>query len=132
MGGRVSFAFARGPWMKSVKEFYSVYIHRDPVDMRRGIQGLCDLIQVSGMGNLTEKNLFVFTGRRKDLMKVLYFDRSGFCLWQKRLEKDKFPWPKKMQDEIIFLSPEQFSWLLEGYDVWKIKPFASAHFERVS
>lgn len=118
--------------MKSVKDFYSVYIHKDPVDMRRGIHGLCDLVQVCGMGDLAGKNLFVFTGRRRDLIKVLYFDRSGFCLWQKRLEKDRFPWPKKMSEEIIFLSPEQFAWLLEGYDVWKIRPFASAHFERVS
>ncbi|HNP99172.1 MAG TPA: IS66 family insertion sequence element accessory protein TnpB [Bacteroidia bacterium] len=118
--------------MKSVKDFYSVYIHKDPVDMRRGIHGLCDLVQFCGMGDLAGKNLFVFTGRRRDLIKVLYFDRSGFCLWQKRLEKDRFPWPKKISEKIIFLSPEQFAWLLDGYDVWKIKPFASAHFERVS
>ncbi len=72
--------------------------------------------------------LFVFCGRRRDLIKVLYFDSSGFCLWLKRLEKDKFPWPKKLDSEVVSLTPSQFAWLLEGYDIstpirpWGILP----------
>ncbi len=118
--------------MRDPKFFQSVFIHREPVDMRRGINGLCDLVQGSGMGDLNGKNLFVFAGKRRDSIKVLYFDRSGFCLWQKRLEADKFPWPKKLSDQIVILSPEQFTWLLDGYDVWKVKPFSEINFERVS
>jgi transposase len=76
--------------------------------------------------------LFVFTGKRRDVLKVLYFDKSGFALWYKKLEKDKFPWPKKLSDSVVKLSPEQFEWLLDGYDVWKMKPFETLHFEHVS
>lgn len=118
--------------MKSISMFTNVFIHREPVDMRRGINGLCDLVAMAQMGDLSGQNLFVFCGRRRNQIKVLYFDRSGFCLWQKRLDQDRFPWPRKMTDEIVSLSVQQFSWLLEGFDVWKIKPFADAKFERVS
>lgn len=117
--------------MKSPSEFKSVFIHRDPVDMRKAINGLSALVESSGMGALMEPHLFVFSGKRRNVIKVLYFDKSGFCLWQKRLEKDKFPWPKKSTSEVIHLSTAQFSWLLDGYDVFKIKPFAELHFERV-
>jgi transposase len=118
--------------MKAASSFVQVFIHRDPVDMRRGINGLCDLVESSNMGSLAERNLFVFCGKRRNSIKVLYFDRSGFCLWQKRLEADRFAWPKKFSESVVSLSPEHFSWLLDGYDVWKIKPFADAKFERVS
>ena len=117
--------------MKSPSDFKKVFIHRDAVDMRKAINGLSEIVQSSGMGNLMEPHLFVFSGRRRNTIKILYFDLSGFCLWQKRLEQDKFPWPKKLADEVVVVTPEQLSWLLEGYDVWKMKPFNHLHFEKV-
>jgi len=117
--------------MKSAKEFENVFLHKGDVDMRRGINGLSEIVQSADMGNLTGKNLFVFAGRRKNSVKVLYFDRSGFCLWQKRLDQERFPWPKKLTDDVVRLTPEQFAWLLEGFDVWKIKPFEDMKFETV-
>ena len=118
--------------MKSAREFKKVFIHRERVDMRKGINGLSEIVQSAQMGNLMEPHLFVFSGRRRDTIKVLYFDRSGFALWQKRLERDKFPWPKKHTDVIVKITPEQFAWLLDGYDVWKMRPFEELNFERVS
>ena len=118
--------------MKAINSFDSVMIHREPVDMRRGINGLCELVALSSMGEITGKNLFVFCGKRRNSIKVLYFDRSGFCLWQKRLEEAKFPWPKKLTETIVKLTPEQFTWLLDGYDVWKMRPFDTIQFELVS
>ena len=118
--------------MRSAKDFQSVFIHTKNVDMRRGINGLSEIVQSAGMGNFSEKNLFVFRGRRRNVIKVLYFDKSGFCLWQKRLESERFPWPKQESDDVVSLTSEQFAWLLEGYDVWKMKPFAAQKFERVS
>ena len=64
--------------MKSLNDFQSVYIHRDPVDMRKAINGLSTLVEMSGMGNLFSPSLFVFAGKRRDVIKILYFDRSGF------------------------------------------------------
>lgn len=117
--------------MKSPKDFKGVYLHRDPVDMRKAINGLSVLVQEAGIGTLMGPYLFVFCGKRRDVIKVLYFDKSGFCLWQKRLEREKFPWPKKSTVENIQLSTEQFIWLLDGYDVWKMKPFTELNFEKV-
>ena len=118
--------------MKDIKSFSSVFIHREPVDMRRGINGLSEIVQTAMMGDLMGRNLFVFSGKRKHSIKVLYFDRSGFCLWQKLLEKDRFSWPKKLTESVVHLSPEQFAWLIEGFDVWKMKPFDDLCFEKVS
>ena len=118
--------------MKSLSEFQGVFIHRDPVDMRKAINGLSEIVQSAGMGNLMGPNLFVFCGRRRNVIKVLYFDRSGFCLWQKRLEQSRFTWPKKHSDTVLHITSEQMRWLLEGYDVWKMKPFEELTFSRVS
>jgi len=131
MGRRNNHKCDSGVGMRSSRDFKKVFIHREAVDMRRGINGLSEIVQSSMMGHLMDPNLFVFTGRKRDSIKVLYFDRSGFALWQKRLEADKFPWPKKHNDLVVQLTPEQFSWLLDGYDVWKIKPFSELNFEKV-
>lgn len=118
--------------MKSVREFQGVYIHRDPVDMRQAINGLSGIVEAAKMGDLMGPYLFVFCNRRRNLMKILYFDKSGFALWLKRLEKEKFPWPKKFEGNVVSLTPDQFSWLLDGYDVWKMKPFEKLYYQQVS
>ncbi len=117
--------------MRAVNSFEKVFIHRDPVDMRKGINGLCEIVQFEMGLDFKGRYLFVFSGRRKDRMKILYFDRSGYCLWQKRLEKENFPWPRKSTEEVVHISTEQMSWLLEGYDIWKMKPFEELSFELV-
>ncbi len=117
--------------MRDIKSFTSVFIHREPVDMRRGINGLSEIVQLESMGNLKGNHLFVFCGKRRNSIKILYFDKSGFALWQKKLEADKFSWPRKFKEDVVQLTPEQMSWLLDGYDVWKMRPFAELQFERV-
>ena len=117
--------------MKRPSDFKGVFIHRDPVDMRKAINGLSSIVEDAKMGELMGPYLFVFCSRRRDLLKVLYLDKSGFALWQKRLEVAKFPWPKKHSDGVVRLTPEQFAWLLDGYDIWKMKPFEELNFEKV-
>lgn len=118
--------------MRSPQAFKKIFIHLDPIDMRNAINGLCAIVEEAQMGNLMEPHLFVFTGKRRHLIKILYFDKSGFCLWQKRLEAARFPWPKKPKQNVVTITPDQLSWLLEGYDVWKMKPFSELNFEKVS
>ncbi|MGZ3796968.1 MAG: IS66 family insertion sequence element accessory protein TnpB [Pseudobdellovibrionaceae bacterium] len=117
--------------MKSPSDFKKIFIHKDPVDMRKAIGGLSEIVQLAEMGNLMESHLFVFTGKRRNTIKILYFDKSGFALWMKRLEQDKFPWPKKLPESVVTVTPEQLSWLLDGYDIWKMRPFAELNFQRV-
>lgn len=118
--------------MKALSSFQGVYLHRDPVDGRKAINGLSQIVEQAQMGGLTGANLFVFCGKRRDVIKILYFDKSGFALWQKRLETDRFPWPKKHDTQVVTLTTEQMQWLLDGYDVWKMKPFNSFYFSQVS
>ncbi len=117
--------------MKAANDFENIFLHREAVDMRCGMNGLSQIVQSAEIGEFSGKNLFVFCGRRRNSLKVLYFDRSGFCLWQKRLDRERFPWPKKLTAEIMRLTPAQFSWLIEGFDVWNIKPFEEIKFETV-
>lgn len=118
--------------MKSATQFQKVFIHRGYVDMRKSINGLSQIVELAEMGSLMGPHLFVFSGKSRRVIKILYFDRSGFCLWQKRLEQDKFPWPKKSQDSVIAITPEQLSWLLDGNDVFNLRPFGEFSYSRVS
>jgi len=63
-------------------------------------------------------NLYVFCGKSRKLIKILYWDRNGFCLWQKRLEKDRFPWPKD-EREVKRVSRDQLRMILDGIDFFK-------------
>ena len=106
----------------------AVYLHREPVDFRKAINGSSVIVE-EGMGlSPFEPGLFVFCNKRRDKLKVLYWDRTGFCLWQKRLERERFLWPRRHVDEVVLFTPEQFAWLLRGLDVGRLQPHASLHF----
>ena len=105
MASRSDCESGSGPIMKSPQHFKKVFIHRDYVDMRKAINGLSQIVESANMGNLMEPHLFVFSGKTRSVIKILYFDRSGFCLWQKRLEQDKFPWPRKSLDTVVKSNP---------------------------
>ncbi len=110
----------------------SIYLHRDPVDFRKAINGLSVLVdevmELSPFG----ASLFVFCNRRRDKLKVLYWDHTGFALWYKRLEKDKFKWPRKHTDSTITLNDEQWDWLLRGLNFLDIKPHQTWQFSAVN
>lgn len=75
--------------------------------------------------------LFVFCNKKRDKLKVLYWDKTGFCLWYKRLEKAKFKWPKKHSADKLSIDKEQMAWLLSGLDILKMQKHASLHYEGV-
>ena len=85
------------------------------VDFRKQINGLSTVVENELKLNLFSNYLFIFCNRNRSRLKILYWDRNGFCLWLKRLEKDKFPWPKNESEarEITF---EQLKMLLDGID----------------
>ena len=63
----------------------------------------------------------MFTNKSKRTLRAIYWDRTGFAMWQKALEKDKFPWPKKDQKQKVRLTHEQMDFILRGINPWKIK-----------
>ena len=96
-------------------ENFNVYLRPGRTDMRKSFNGLTGLIQNEINMDPFSKSLFVFCNRKSNLLKILYWDRNGFCIWQKRLERDRFPWP---QDEkaVLEITPEELNWLLNGID----------------
>lgn len=108
--------------MRIFVDLESVYLHREPVDFRKSIDGLSLIVDQSMGLSVFEAALFVFCNKRRDKLKILYWDSSGFCLWYKRLEKEKFKWPRKDDQEVITLSEEQLHWLLRGFDLSQLKP----------
>lgn len=108
-----------------------VYLHRAAIDMRRQIDGLAALVTGVMKENPLSGSLFVFINKRRDKLKMLMWERNGFVLWYKRLEKDKFAWPVRSTDEVLTLSGEQLNWLLDGYDVWRMKPHKTLHYTHI-
>ncbi len=105
--------------MKMFVDAGAIYLHRDVVDFRKSINGLVTIVEQEMALSPFSEALFIFCNRNRnrDRMKVLYWDRTGFCLWYKRLEKEKFKWPRQQSQSVMTLNETQWEWLLSGYDV---------------
>lgn len=97
--------------MKNIR----VFLRPGYTDMRKAINGLSLIVEDELSLDLFTGNFFVFCNRKQRILKILYWDKTGFCLWQKRLEEDKFKWPKNIQ-QCTEISDEELSWLLRGLD----------------
>lgn len=113
-------------WFAGVTD---VYLHREAVDFRKSINGL--IVIIEGEMNLSpyQEAVFVFCNKRRDKLKILCWDQTGFVLWYKRLEQAKFKWPRKHDDEVIHLNKELFDWLLKGVDIQQLKPHQTLFFD---
>jgi len=108
--------------MQMFVDIDQVYLHRAPVDFRKSINGLSLIVESDMVLPVFSGALFVFCNKKRDKLKLLYWDKTGFALWYKRLEKEKFKWPRKHNEKIIELTEEQLHWLLEGIDITKHTP----------
>ena len=95
-----------------------VWLAAGITDMRKGFGGLSALAQNVLQQDPFSGHLFVFRGRHGDLIKLIWFDGQGACLFSKRLEKGRFVWPSAASGTVT-LSPAQLSMLLEGID-WRM------------
>ena len=95
-----------------------VYLALGVTDMRKAINGLSLLVEDALDRDLFSGNLFAFCNRSRTLVKILYWDRNGFALWQKRLEKEKFTWPKD-EGGVAEIETRELEWLLAGLDIQK-------------
>jgi transposase len=107
-----------------------VYLGLGETDMRKSIDGLCILVSEQLKQNPLSGHMFIFCNRRRTIMKILYWDRNGFCLWHKRLEQDKFRWPKKAS-EVKEITSRQLQWLIEGLEINQPEAHASLKYETV-
>ncbi len=117
--------------MRPADDLPAVYLCSTPVDFRKGIRGLAVLVETQLQRDPFAQGLFVFCNRQRTSLKILYWERNGFCLWQKRLEKERFFWPRGESEAVIELTAQQLNWLLEGYDINRMKPHQALHFSSV-
>jgi transposase len=95
-----------------------VWLAAGLTDMRRGFDGLAALVQSALTQDPFSGHVFVFRGKRGDIIKLLWWDGQGMCLFAKRLEKGRFIWPQADSGSVA-LTPAQLSMLLEGID-WRM------------
>ena len=86
----------------------SFYQHRSRLQKKQSSKMQLELPATNGA-------VFVFCNKNRDKLKILYWDKTGFALWYKRLERERFKWPTQVDDETLSLSEQQLHWLLQGY-----------------
>lgn len=107
------------PWLHT-----KVYLARDATDLRKGFPGLIALTEAVLRLDPTSGHLFMFLNRRRDMMKILYWDGTGFCIWAKRLERGSFQRPVAAageQQPCLELSATQWSMILQGIDLKSVR-----------
>lgn len=95
-----------------------VWLATGVTDMRKGFASLAAQAEQTTRGNPFCGHMFVFRGRQGDLIKIIWWDGQGACLFSKRLEKGRFVWPSAKEGKIA-LTPAQLAMLLEGID-WRL------------
>lgn len=100
-----------------------VWLYTRPTDMRKSYDGLSALVKNTLREDPLSGHLFVFINRKRTQMKVLYFDRSGYCVWSKRLEKGRFHYRAHGGDKAV-LDWTRLKLLLEGIELKKTHQYS--------
>ena len=104
--------------MISLSHGVRVFLHTPATDLRKGFDALSGLVSTAFSQDPTTGHLFLFVNRRRDRLKILYWDRDGLAIWYKRLETGSFQVPALPHDAVsIEMSPTQLSLILSGIDI---------------
>ena len=115
--------------MRASATFPKALLFREKVDFRKWIKGLIALIEQEYRLSPFEDCLFIFVSSDRRAIKAVYWDKCGFALWTKRLEKERFPMPKS-NDDVLALTSNQIELFLSGFDIFRTKPHEILNFER--
>ena len=94
-----------------------IFLCTRSTDLRKSFDGLSGLVQECFDQELLTGHLFLFLNRRRDRIKILYFDRDGLAIWYKRLEQGSFQMPQPVAQDGVELQPAQLAMLLSGIDL---------------
>lgn len=108
-----------------------IYLCRDPIDFRKAINGLSLIVEETLCLDPFSSQLFVFTNKRRNKIKILVWDRTGFILWLKSLDDAQFKWPLKDEKEVLSINGQQLNWLLDGIDIFAMKAHKTLHYSTV-
>jgi transposase len=95
-----------------------IYLKPGKTDLRKGVNGLTGRIEDAMAGEPFSGNLYLFCNGERKLLKAVFWEKNGFWLCQKRLEKEKFPWPES-EEEAVEIKGEELEMLLSGIDFFK-------------
>lgn len=109
--------------MLNPSEDIKIFIGLSPVDMRKSINGLSALIVDVFEDEPQSRHLFIFHNKIKDKVKIIFWDRNGFVLYYKRLEKGRFKFNKSPTEGSLEVTNEQLQWLLAGLDFQLMNEF---------
>jgi len=118
--------------MRPTAEDGPVYLCREPVDFRKSISGLSLIVEQALRLDPFGQAVYVFTNRDRNKIKILVWEKNGFVLWYKRLEKQRFCWPRQLDGDTVTLSAQELNWLLDGFDIWRHPPHHRLHYQSVS
>lgn len=107
-----------------------VYLAIGSTDMRKSINGLSILVEDQLNLDPFSGHLFAFCNRKRNMVKILYWDHNGFCLWHKRLEQDRFQWPESRQ-EVLDVSRRELNWLIDGLTIYQQRAHKELHYSAV-
>lgn len=99
--------------------------------MRKSIDGLAALVQVSFELDPFSSCLFAFCNRQRDKLKILHWQHSGFWLYYRRLERGKFEWPDASTEKTVVISRRELNWLLDGLSLVQKKAHPEVSVQRV-
>ena len=99
-----------------------IYLCTSPTDMRKGFDTLAALVREFLGQDPLSGHLFLFVGRAKDRLKILYWDADGYCIWYKRLEEGTFKMPRVGTEDVsVELKASELAMMLEGIDLRSVK-----------
>ena len=107
-----------------------VFLAPGNTDMRKAINTLSVLVEDTLRLDPFSGHLFAFCNHARTILKILYWDRNGFCLWQKRLEKHRFKWPHN-RDEVMEIGGTELNFILEGLDIRTVRPLEQLKYKSV-
>ncbi|MCB9062499.1 MAG: IS66 family insertion sequence element accessory protein TnpB [Halobacteriovoraceae bacterium] len=114
----------------NLRKFKKIYLYRPCTDFRKGIWGLSSLVQDQMDLDPFSSYLFIFCNSKRNGLKILYWDKNGFALWYKRLEKEKFKWPTHLEGDSIAVNFKEVESFLYGLDPWQ-RPFKKLIYKKV-
>ena len=100
--------------MLSVPQTAAIFVYTRPTDMRKSFDGLCGIIREQFQADPLDGSLFLFVNRRRDRVKILYWDRDGLALWYKRLEAGTFELIESADSPSVRIDATQLAMLLGG------------------
>ena len=106
----------------------ALWLVRDPVDMRKGIEGLSAMVRLSLERNPCTEGAFIFRNRAGNRMKLLLWDGTGVWICQRRLHQGRFSWPME-GDRVFTLGHDEWEWLFRGADWQRLHARPSAAWE---